>query len=470
MYDVFLSFSSLDEHIVKPVWQELSLSGLRVFWSDSNLKSELGKSWYDSIETSLEKSKNMILICSKNSMSSDWVRREYRAFMMIIENSKERRLIPLLTSKFQYNELPLFLKELQAKPLNDDTLKEIINILGGTDVEKLKKENAVLNEKVRSQEKMIQNLKNRLNETKRHPPEPSSSSNIIVVTDSIPDESDPIGISSKESKKNDFHKFIPGQKVSFTQIFSKKNEIGEITAAGINHKEDLLIVNAKKEIRMYSFPELEYIRSFYGHQFPVKNIKFIENDIFFTASKDKIVKWNISKPAPVNVIDKIAIHHNKFLSITNNGSKYLEYTGSYGGLENSKIKIFKSNDSSTITELSNLTDYPSGGDFHPNEKVFVIGYSHGNIKIYSSDMEEIQKEYMLESGSIKLICFSPDGNRILSFAESSDHLKIWSYQSHELIQTQKLDDTSRLYYFTFNSMGNHLLTISYSTINFWNLE
>jgi hypothetical protein len=40
-YDVFLSFASADEDIVKPIWQEISLSGLRVFWSDEALKKKL---------------------------------------------------------------------------------------------------------------------------------------------------------------------------------------------------------------------------------------------------------------------------------------------------------------------------------------------------------------------------------------------------------------------------------------------
>ena len=37
-YDVFVSFSSADEQLVKPIWQELCSNGLRVFWSDSTLK------------------------------------------------------------------------------------------------------------------------------------------------------------------------------------------------------------------------------------------------------------------------------------------------------------------------------------------------------------------------------------------------------------------------------------------------
>ena len=42
-YDVFLSFASADKELVKPIWQEMSSSGLRVFWSDETLKQNIGQ-------------------------------------------------------------------------------------------------------------------------------------------------------------------------------------------------------------------------------------------------------------------------------------------------------------------------------------------------------------------------------------------------------------------------------------------
>jgi hypothetical protein len=40
-YDVFLSFASTDEAVVKLIWPELCISGLCVFWSDTSLKQRL---------------------------------------------------------------------------------------------------------------------------------------------------------------------------------------------------------------------------------------------------------------------------------------------------------------------------------------------------------------------------------------------------------------------------------------------
>lgn len=148
-YDVFISFSSADEKIVKPIWQELCSNGLRVFWSDSTLKKEVGNSWFDVIEKSLERSRHMLLVCSDNSMNSKWVQREYRAFFDYCYSPSSRRLIPLLTHEFSPKSLPLFLRELQVGKVSDSNfIQEIIPILGGINIEKLQQELKSLQEQV----------------------------------------------------------------------------------------------------------------------------------------------------------------------------------------------------------------------------------------------------------------------------------------------------------------------------------
>jgi hypothetical protein len=148
-YDVFISFSSADEEIAKPIWQALCSNGLRVFWSDAALKKEVGNSWFEVIEKSLERSRHMLLICSDNSMNSKWVQREYRAFLDYCYSPNLRRLIPLLAREFQPNSLPLFLRQLQVGKINDSQfIEEIIPILGGTNIEKLQREIQSLKEQL----------------------------------------------------------------------------------------------------------------------------------------------------------------------------------------------------------------------------------------------------------------------------------------------------------------------------------
>ena len=155
-YDVFLSFASSDEDMVRPIWQELCLSGLRVFWSDATLKQKLGESWFDSIQSSLERSRHFLLVSSQSSMSSEWVKREYQAFYNHCYSQGGRRLIPLLARNCTISHLPIFLRQLQAVELADpDSVKAIIRLLGGSNLEKLK---ADLAEKEQENKKLTQEV------------------------------------------------------------------------------------------------------------------------------------------------------------------------------------------------------------------------------------------------------------------------------------------------------------------------
>lgn len=147
-YDVFLSFASADEKIVKPIWQDLCQSGLRVFWSPSTLKAEVGNSWFDLIQSSLEKSRHLLLVCSRASMASDWVKREYSAFLSHCHKPRSRLLVPLLVQGYKSSDLPLFIKNLEAWELGRGPLTDLIAQLGGVDIEKLRSENQSLKRNV----------------------------------------------------------------------------------------------------------------------------------------------------------------------------------------------------------------------------------------------------------------------------------------------------------------------------------
>jgi len=126
-YDVFLSFSSKDVDHAKSIWEEMRMHGLKVFLSDEDLKSNIGRSFFSKIESALGNSKNLVLICSPNSMKSGWVKTEYETFFneYFIKNEQERRLIILKGNNFSYSLVPVFLKRLQIA----SSVKEIIDTL-----------------------------------------------------------------------------------------------------------------------------------------------------------------------------------------------------------------------------------------------------------------------------------------------------------------------------------------------------
>ncbi|HEY5028223.1 MAG TPA: TIR domain-containing protein, partial [Candidatus Angelobacter sp.] len=156
-YDIFLSFASGDQEKVRPVWQKLSLNGLRVFWSDAALKQSLGDSWSLAIENALERSRHFILMASSLSMSSEWVRREYQAFFNHCYQNGVRRLVPVVMGNYAVSQLPLFLRSLQAIPFNETTADQIVKLLGGTSIDELKKQ-LVLKEE--ENQKLVRHLQN----------------------------------------------------------------------------------------------------------------------------------------------------------------------------------------------------------------------------------------------------------------------------------------------------------------------
>ncbi len=171
-YDVFLSFASSDEDVVKPIWQELCSSGLRVFWSDATLKQKLGESWFDTIQASLEQSRHFLMVASQSSIASEWVKREYQAFYNHCYTQGGRRLIPLLVGKCTISQLPIFLRQLQAVELAEpDALKTIVRLFGGNNLEELKanllekeQENKILRQEVAQLELSLSSVRRELSQ------------------------------------------------------------------------------------------------------------------------------------------------------------------------------------------------------------------------------------------------------------------------------------------------------------------
>lgn len=138
-YDVFLSFSSKDIDHVRPIWQQLSSSGLRVFWSDESLKERVGQSFFEVVQKALAGSQHFIFVCSREAISSTWVKLEYETFFSNyhMNNPGSRRFIVLKGTEFRVDLLPPFLRNIQVA----SDLEEILPQIGGVNVRRLKAEN-----------------------------------------------------------------------------------------------------------------------------------------------------------------------------------------------------------------------------------------------------------------------------------------------------------------------------------------
>lgn len=92
-YDVFLSHSSKDKAVVRPLAERLRKDGVKVWFDEWVLKP--GDSIPAKIEEGLERSRVLVLCMSANAFGSDWAQLESGTFRFRDPLNKERRFLPL---------------------------------------------------------------------------------------------------------------------------------------------------------------------------------------------------------------------------------------------------------------------------------------------------------------------------------------------------------------------------------------
>ena len=92
-YDVFLSYSSLDEAWAEKFYDDLTLIGYKVFFDRRNL--EIGTEWRTELLRDLEASRNLIQLWTANASLSRWVTDEIARFDTLARADAERKIIPI---------------------------------------------------------------------------------------------------------------------------------------------------------------------------------------------------------------------------------------------------------------------------------------------------------------------------------------------------------------------------------------
>ena len=73
MADIFISYAREDLERVKPIVDELEKRRLSVFWDTQLLP---GDSWLNDIEKYLDESSCVLVVWSRHSITSKWVKKE----------------------------------------------------------------------------------------------------------------------------------------------------------------------------------------------------------------------------------------------------------------------------------------------------------------------------------------------------------------------------------------------------------
>jgi hypothetical protein len=131
MSDIFISYARADKERAELLAEVFSREGWSVWW-DREIPP--GKSFDETIETALNSARCVIVLWSKDSVSSRWVKTE------AAEGAARGILIPALIDKAQ---IPLEFKRIEAADLSDwlgisphsefdQLLKTVASILGGS--------------------------------------------------------------------------------------------------------------------------------------------------------------------------------------------------------------------------------------------------------------------------------------------------------------------------------------------------
>src|SRR5215213_3048915 len=91
-YDVFLSHSSKDKAVVRPLAERLRADGLRVWYDDWEI--QVGDNIPHKIEEGLEHSRILLLCMSAHAFGSDWAQLESQTFRFRDPLNQQRRFLP----------------------------------------------------------------------------------------------------------------------------------------------------------------------------------------------------------------------------------------------------------------------------------------------------------------------------------------------------------------------------------------
>lgn len=141
-YDVFISFKATDENrkrtrdyfLAQEIYDALSASGLRVFFSPVSLRSHVGETYEPYIFAALYSSKVLVLVGTKREyLESEWVRNEWSRYLFMTRTNPEKHILPVCEG-MKPEEFPAGIGKMQAVSMNVVGALELIkeSVLGYT--------------------------------------------------------------------------------------------------------------------------------------------------------------------------------------------------------------------------------------------------------------------------------------------------------------------------------------------------
>ena len=92
--DVFISYSSADDAVVRRIVERLERDGLKVFHAPSEIRA--GENFLESLSDGLQRSQFVMVFLSESAIDSFWVKREWQAHLVRMARDRTAGLLPIL--------------------------------------------------------------------------------------------------------------------------------------------------------------------------------------------------------------------------------------------------------------------------------------------------------------------------------------------------------------------------------------
>ena len=128
---IFISHSSIDKEFVREIAWELKRLGMDVWYDEWAIS--IGDSIIDKIFEGLEESDTLIVVLSKNSVNSNWVKEELATTNMRRISQRKVRILPILIEDC---EIPISLRHIKYadfRKRNEQELIELIEVISPCD-------------------------------------------------------------------------------------------------------------------------------------------------------------------------------------------------------------------------------------------------------------------------------------------------------------------------------------------------
>lgn len=115
MSTTFISYSSKDRPVARRIANDLQNHGIKVWLDEFEILP--GDSITEKIAEGIRESEYLVILISKNSVGSSWIRKEFEMAFERNRAASERRLIPI---KIDYTPVPPYLADVQYVDLRPD--------------------------------------------------------------------------------------------------------------------------------------------------------------------------------------------------------------------------------------------------------------------------------------------------------------------------------------------------------------